>query len=344
MPLLAPPSVAPAVRPPVAVVPSPWQRLRVTWTGWDGTEWDLTDPRGGVFLTQDSVVGLDKTEETPWVSPTPALPGQFYRGFHAEPNEVVLPVYVYSDVSSAEWLERDRLFWRSLRSGKTGTLRVYAPDGSGHRSLRAVYSSMERGMDRDPVHFGWRRYGISLTAHQPPYWLGEVVYRTFVNRAPEKFFAADHSPAPADPTALLFVSSGSTAASAQIKNSGDTEVGPVYVLNGPIDSGALVGVGDDVTTYDAAISSGRSVVVDMRPATSGVREIATPSGVDVGSDEWMALIDGSVATGTDRYTSIQTDSVLGAVVAEEAVVPLNINFTGQGSVNVAIQPQYERAY
>jgi hypothetical protein len=34
---------------------NPWQGMKHTWTGWDGSVWDLSDPESGVFLTADGL-------------------------------------------------------------------------------------------------------------------------------------------------------------------------------------------------------------------------------------------------------------------------------------------------
>lgn len=49
---------SPRVFLPGTLLPVGWERLKLTWTGWDGSQWDLTNPNGGVFLTEDGVEGL----------------------------------------------------------------------------------------------------------------------------------------------------------------------------------------------------------------------------------------------------------------------------------------------
>src|SRR4029453_10817318 len=89
---------------PGAPVPAPYVvQTEVTWTGWDGSVWNLTDPDGGVVLLVEGVEGLHLPPFKQWTRQSPAVPGQVFTGAIAEPRKVVLPVLLFTDGSSAEW-------------------------------------------------------------------------------------------------------------------------------------------------------------------------------------------------------------------------------------------------
>lgn len=165
-----------AVAPPAPV--EPWQRSSMLWTGWDGSVWDLTDPDAGVFVQGKGVEGLSSPTHQSWTGESPAVHGQFFRGYRVEPRPVFWPVHLYSDVGSAEWLALDRAFWRSLQPGQHGTWTVETP-GGGKRSLSCRFVDDGRhSFEQDPMFRGWASYGVSLVADDP-FWTGEPVRRTW---------------------------------------------------------------------------------------------------------------------------------------------------------------------
>lgn len=334
MPLVAPIVSAPPVVPLPSQAPR-FKRLSMTWTGWDGSVWPLTDPSSGAFVTDGGVRGLHMPPVQRYTSESPALSGSRWRANRTQERECFWPVYVYSDVSSEEWLERDRAFWRSLDPSRYGTWTVSTPEGQS-RFLRCHLSESDDSFDRDPAAFGWHLYGVTLMAEQP-YWTGAVHRRSFQNDPPVPFYGADHSPVPVDD--LFFISSGSSTASATIDNPGDIDAWPVFVLDGPWDAGASVGIDGNVTTYGDSIPAGQSVVVDTRPDRLGAKQISTPT-ADPGSDAWMDALD---APGTDKFTSL-TALALNVSVAAGDNVPLDVTVSGQGTLHVAVQPLYYRAW
>jgi hypothetical protein len=326
--------MAPAPAPAPVVAAPKFKRLHMSWVGWDGGEWDITDPQSGVFLTQGGVRGLDAVTPAPWSSSSPALDGSRYRGERIPERECFWSLYVYSDESSQEWLERDRAFWRTMRRGKVGRWTVQTPDGT-QRWLDLRFTEVDQGFERDPVAFGWHLYGVRLTAWQP-YWAGELVTRSFANEPPVPFYASEHvSP---DPGSLFYISSGSTLALAAIDNPGDVDAYPIFVFDGPWEAGASAGIGSDVTVYGASVAAGKSVVIDTRPDRLGAKQIDTPT-ADVGSDAWLVAVE---ADGVDVFTSLS--SLASSVVPSGEDAPLAISATGQGSVHVAVLPLYERAW
>lgn len=336
MPLLAPIVQAPTTptQPPAKV--DLFKGMRLFWTGWDGTTWDLTGNDSGVRVLADGIRGLGVPNAKDWTSESPNLPGRFYRGYRATEREVHWIAFVYSDVSSAQWLEYDRAFWRSMRLGKFGTLTAQTPNGKQRTLDLHRNPEMTDEYARDPVKVGWCAYPIDQIAERP-YWQGEIVRRSFISEDPVAFFGAEHDPVPDDD--LLFISSGNTLANATITNPGDVDSSPIFVLDGPWDSGASVGVGSNLTTYGAAVADGTSIVIDTRPDKYGAKQITTPTATP-GSPEWMDAIE---AEGTDKFTSLSALALDLTIPAEETV-DLEISATGNGSVHVVLPSLYERAW
>lgn len=332
MPILAPIVSATPTPPPVA---SNWGSLVVTWTGWDGSQWTLSDGRdSGVFLTATGTRGLIMPPIQRYTSESPALPGSRWRGSRVQERECFWPLFVYSDASSAEWLARDRAFWATMRPDLPGSWAVADLDGHT-RTLSCRFVSADDSLDADPLFRGWQAYGVTLVAEQP-YWLGATVSKSFRNSAPVPFFggATGGGKAPS-----FFISSGSTLANATIDNPGDIDAPLIYVLDGPWDAGASVGVGDAQTVYGAAIPDGQSVVIDTRPDWLGARQVATPTD-PVGSAEWLAAIE---ADGTDVFTSLSAIA-LNITVPSGASQSLQISASGTGALHVALSPRFYRAW
>lgn len=158
----------------------------MTWVGWDGLEWDLTDPGSGVFLRGEGVEGLNMPTHQAWVGASPATHGQYYRGHVVEPRPVFWPVHVYSDAGSVEWLERDRAFWRSMHPGKHGKWSVTTTGGTRSLSCRFVDDG-RHAFPMDPMFRGWASYGVSLIADNP-FWTGEPVRRTWAQSTAQGFY------------------------------------------------------------------------------------------------------------------------------------------------------------
>lgn len=295
----------------VAPVPpaSPWQRARMSWTGWDGSEWDLTNPKSGVFLTGKGVEGLGMPSHQAWIGESPATHGQYYRGHVVEARPVFWPVYLFSGKGTAEWLELDRAFWRSLQPGKHGTWSVSTPTG-GTRSLSCRFVDDGRHtVDRDPMVRGWASYGVSLIADSP-FWVGLPVRRTWAQSDAVSFYGAG---AP-----VFNISSGSQLASAKITNEGDLEAWPVWTIKGPVTS-VTVGVDGATVQWNVALTADDTLVIDTDPTV----QCAWLNGVDVTSQ-----------LGTANFAPIPAGEEL----------PLSLTMAGTGSVEAAITPRYYRAW
>jgi hypothetical protein len=314
---------------------SPWGRLQSIWTGGDGSRWVLSDPSHGVFLTQGGVEGLGMPKFDLYKTSSPARPGSRYRGSRAQDRDAFWPLYVYSDSSSAEWRERDRAFWATMDPDVAGVWTIIDTEGRS-RSLRCRFSESDDTFERDPFQFGWQLYGITLTAEEP-FWFGEPQYRSVVAETPVDFFGAGAPP--------FHISVGNTLANASIDNPGENDAPLLYVLDGPWDSGASVGVGTDATVYGAAIATGKSVVIDTHPGLEGASLIDTPDAAAFppGSQEWLDEVSRRYLVGTDVFTSL-TSVALGVRVAPGESKPLAFTATGGGAIRTVLTPTYRRAW
>lgn len=282
----------------------------MVWTGWDGSRWELTKPKGGVFLTGKGVEGLGMPTHTAWVGESPAVHGQSYRGHVVEPRPVFWPVYLYSDARTEDWLKLDRAFWRSLHPGKHGVWSVSTPTG-GTRSLSCRFVDDGRHtVDKDPMFRGWASYGVSLIADNP-FWVGLPVRRTWAQSEMSDFYNGGAAPG-------FNISSGSQLSSAKLTNEGDLEAWPVWTIKGPLTS-VTVGVDGATIQWNVALAEGDTLVIDTDPTIQAA---------------WLNGVDVTDQLGTANFAPIPAGYEL----------PLSLTMAGTGSVEAAITPRFYRAW
>lgn len=317
MPILATPT---SVVTPAQVLPTTLfdrRPLWHKWTGWDGSEWLLTDPASGVRLLR-GYRGVGMPTPQRYTTIRPALPGTRRRGMRMPEREVVWNLAVFTDATAA-WWAYDNAFWRTMDPGQTGLWSVTSPAARGTtitRTLRCAFvDGGDTNIDIDPGMAGFRIYeGITLVAEDQPLWAGPTVTRTFDNSATAGFFSA-----PGD-NFVIRISPGNTVSRAQIDNPGDVDAYPVYTIVGPTTSVTL-GVGPKTTQYLAAIPAGEIRVIDTRPGRQSITDQA----------------------GNDRIAD------MGAIAFNNPIqpgksVPLTINMVGTGAVTVSLDPLYYRAW
>lgn len=304
-------AAASAPRAPLPTV-SAWGRLKVTWTGWDGTVWDLSHPFGesGVFLTKGGTRGLHMPPVQRYSDSSPGAQGSHWRGFRAEERDVFWPLYLYSEVGSEHWVAVDRAFWATMRPDKTGVWSVTTP-GGGTRTLRCRWVGGDDSSTHDPTHYGWAVYGVNLVAEQP-YWEGKPDRRTWKTANGVDFFNAAAAPP-------FRISPGSTLASARMRNPGDVEAYPVWTVTGPTTS-VEVGVGGRIIEVPIELGEGETLTIDTRPTEQYAWD---QSGADRTSD--LGAVDF-------------------APIEPGASVELSLDMVGTGSVSAEITPLYYRAW
>lgn len=320
--------IAYAVPAPVEPVPAPlWVKTKVTWTGHDGSFWDLTDPDGGVVLLRDGVDGLHLPKFTQWVRKGPAVPGQTFAGAIAEPRSVVLPLAVYTDDTSQAWVERDRAFWKSMHPRRYGTLTV-SPGGTGsRRSLQLRLVPEDHSYGQDPAYARWGEYVAVMVADQP-FWTGPTVRKAWGAPLAQDFYEKQGPH-------LVNLMTGHTTANASVGNDGDEDSWPVWTVIGPV-TGAHMGVGDQVVEVPFTVAAGKALVVDADPRVRTAMEYDyTPA-----TDTAPAVL----ANPVDRTVDLTGAVGWARVPAGTGEQPVNVEVNGIGIVQIELTPLYWRAW
>lgn len=286
-----------------------FQGLRQTWTGWDGSEWVLSDPDSGVFLMPDGVVGLGVGPRERFVSRAAGVPGSRFRGGRELERPVSWPLHVFHDGSSQEWALRDRAFWRTMRAGKTGVWTVQQMPTGEARSLECRFVAVDDEFGLDPVRAGWAEYTVALVA-EDPYWRGAPIRRRFSAGSSEDFISVAGPP--------FTISEGSTIANATIDNPGDVDAWPVWTITGPT-TAVTVGIGSSEIGVPGDLDADDVLVIDTDPR----RQSATLNGV--------------------RQRGVLAPHDFAPIPAG-GVSALSLSMVGSGAVTVEIVPRFERAW
>lgn len=311
--------------PPPPPVPLMIQTL-VTWTGWDGSKWELTNPATGVCLLRDGVEGLHHPAFTQWARKSPALPGQVFTGAIADPRKVVLPllVFVGDADTTGQWVTRDRAFWKSVHPAREGTLTVEPAGAGSRRSIRLRYVPGTHVYPTDPAHDRWAAYVADFIADDP-FWRGFTTVDQW-SAAPETLTEFYEQTGPQ----LININSGHTVSNAHVTNDGDEPAWPVWTVIGP-STAAAVGVDTDLVEVPWTVADGKAVVIDTDPR---VRTAI----------EYDYTASPETFTNPVDHTADLTGAVDFAAIPPGGTVNLNIALTGAGAVRVEFTPLYWRAW
>lgn len=256
--------------PPVPGDFNLWQGMKHTWTGWDGSVWDLSDPESGVFLTGDGLEGLYEPDIVNYTHDSPVVHGVEWDGWLATGRKVYWNVYLFNDTSSQGWLTLNRAFRRTFLPGKTGVWKVELPGDAGTFSLTLRLDNTDsRQSKHDPIRRGWDVFPVKLFAEQP-FWEGESVIEQWETGEQVDFFGAEGYGPP------FFISPSSNFDTAVITNAGDVESYGKWTITGPATT-VQVGVGDEVTFVGFEVPEGSKLILDSNP----VNLIAELDGEDV---------------------------------------------------------------
>lgn len=306
--IFAAPYVPP--KPPVKV--SPWSRFSLIWHGVDGSVWPLNDRTNGVQLVDGGVTGLHFPDVEAQTSEYAGMDGQRLRGVRVLARTIDLPIFLWSDVSAVEWLERDRAFWRSFSPVVSGTLEVKDPAGVSRFISCRMSSDGGQAFETDPLQHGWMLYQLELIA-DAPYWAGAALSRAWEKTDSLPFFGEDNDWPP------LHISNANQLSSATMSNPGDVAVWPIWTVTaGATDATVDLGV-DGGHVVPPTVPAGQTLVIDTDPAVA----TAFRNGVDV---------QGAVDPWDPRP------------IPPGGSVPLSLSMTGTGTVSVSITPHYYRAY
>jgi hypothetical protein len=293
---------------------SNWGRLQMTWTGWDGSVWDLTNPDLGVFMRKEGIRGLGMPKVEHHRDRSPALPGAFHRDLNYDIRDVFWPLQVFHDGSSAEWIKRDRAFWRTMRPHETGRWTVTQLDGSSRYLDLRFDDDGDWAPEVDPTFFGWANYGVRLTAEHP-FWRGEPVRRSWATVEPVDYFA--------DAPNVYAISSSRSVSTATVVNHGDADSYPIWRAHGPME-GVGITVDGHVLELGVELAEGESRTLNAAP------------------DEQTCLDE----NGNDCYGDLTVDDWGGFVPPNEVPTPIDIVIggTGEGRVELELPISFLRAW
>lgn len=300
---------APFLPPPP---PKLWFGLGMTWTGDDGVLWDLTTGEGGAVM-MPGVRGLTMPPYTHHKSTFASVPGSRWRGYSVQDREVFWPIQIFHDLSSDEWVQRDRAFWDTLAPHKTGIWAVTQPNGEKRTLRLRLKDDGDPVYSHDPALQGWSNYGLTFEAEQP-FWEGGggAVSKTFTPDSSVDFFGDTVGGTP------FYISRSSTVATAVMNNPGDVEAYPIWTIKGPC-TAAQVGVGGVNITIPFAVADGQTLTINTAPSS----QVAKLGSVDKTAD----------------LTSVNF-----APIPPGTNVILSLAITGTGTITASITPRYFRAW
>lgn len=295
-----------------AAPPRTWIGLQMTWTGWDGSVWNLTEASEGAVM-MSGVRGWSMPPVVHYTTAYASVAGARWRGHTVDAREVFWPIQLFHDSGSQAWIERDRAFWKTMRPSKVGTWTVKQPSGEErHLDCRFVDDS-QQSYSHDPVLAGWSNYGINLAAEQP-YWRATPIRREWNAGGSLPFF---------DPAGGFTISPSTTLDTASMLNPGDVDTYPVWEVHGPVTT-AQVGVAGRNITIPFAVADGDTLIIDTNP-TAQTAILYSPGDAPV--DKTMDL-----------------GSVDFAPMPADAQTPVSLLVSGAGYVSLVMTPLYLRAW
>lgn len=327
---------APYVPPPPPV--SPWVAFVMTWTGWDGSVWDLTGASGPTGLSlRPGVRGLLTPPLRRHATPRAGVPGSRYRGHQVLERPVRWPVHVWSDDSSQAWLDWDRAFWRTMDPDRPGLWTVRHPDGTTRSLVCRFDGENDATSDRDPVRHGWGVYDLALVADEDPFWRGDPIVRGPFTTAAEQvpFFGEEGAPP-------FHISAPSLASSVVlVSNPGDVPAPPTWWVHAN-DDDLYLGTPGRTVHVPFTVEEDRLLVVDSSPLAQTAIEVDAPP-ADLTRAEQEAWVAEHLPAGVDRTTELGDATRWGTIPAG-ASVDVTIEAAGAAVVSLAIVPRYRRAW
>lgn len=288
---------------------NPWSRVRHLFHGWDGSVWDVSDGRNGVYLMPEGIEGMGMPTIENYVNQSPVVHGSEWQGWRANPRDVHWAIGVFED-SSVDWLEMKTEFWRLFRPGKTMRWEVILPNNERY-SLTVRFKSDDRSVyARDPVKLGWAIYGITCFAEQP-FWEGATQSRIWYPGTDEDWYGNGDGTGPD-----WVISSFADIGNAHIDNLGDVDAYMRWELTGPFSS-ATVGLNGMTTTVGSTLE-GEVVILDTDPTNL----TATRDGEDI-----------MTTLGAFEYEPVPPGTN----------IELGLGMTGTGSIAAHFTPRYLRS-
>lgn len=301
-----------------AAPPRNWVGLQMTWTGWDGSVWNLTSAAEGAVMLP-GLRGLTMPPVVHYSSVYASVPGARWRGHTVDAREVFWPIQLYQDTGSQDWVDRDRAFWKTMRPEKTGVWTVKLPSGA-ERHLDCRFSNDGEGtITHDPVLRGWSNYGITLVAEEP-FWRATPIKREWSAGGALPFYPEGSGDG-------FTISPSTTLDSSAMPNPGDVDAYPVWEVHGPTTT-AQVGVEGRNITIPFAVGEGEVLVIDTAPSQQSAT-LYTVSGT-----ERINPVDKTAQLGIANFVPVPADSV----------TTTSLLLTGAGKVSLILTPLYLRAW
>jgi hypothetical protein len=180
---------------------------------------------------------------------------------------------------------------------------------------------------------GWDTYGVTLVAEQP-YWVGDPVVNSFIGPVDPLPFFEETGPQ------IVNIASSYSAANARMDNPGDVESYPRWFIDGDT-SAVSAGVGDVVVNVPFAVVAGTCLVIESDPDLIGATLYdITVSGASKKPSERIV--------GVDLINPVDMTAELGeadfAPVPAGSQVPLSLEITGSGTVEVLLPTLYRRPW
>ncbi|HEY9310239.1 MAG TPA: hypothetical protein VIP82_20745 [Microbacterium sp.] len=284
---------------------SGFQSLFMSWTGFDGSVWDLSDPRGAVPGMGPGVKGLHMPAMTVYKSETPLVPGVDLMGYRIGERSVYWPL-VFAAKNVDDWEAKYAGFFDSVHPIRPGIWTVGAGDKARTLPLTGQFAG-DYAFTRDPFGTGRALIGVELTAPRP-LWRGKPIRKTFYAEADVDFI-------PDEPGDDYYPTPIATFAKAEIDNPGNEPAYLTWIVNGPQDTGLELGVDGAVIEVPFPVADGSVLKIDTDPAG----QFATLDEVDVTSTLGFQIFGPVPSRGTSPLTI--TTSGTGSVTAE--LVPLH---------------------
>jgi hypothetical protein len=293
--------------------------FNITWTGIDGSVWDLTSGTKGVRLSR-GYSGLHLPAFTQQVSKAARVPGQRYLGTVYEARSIPLPVTVYGGVGDA-WRSIDAAWWASLSPEIPGALAV-TTTSAGTRSLSCrLGSAADPATDIHPGTRGVGTYALTLEADQP-FWAGpDVVQNYAMPTTSQPYYGVSGSGPP------FYISPANTLTDATISNPGDRPAYTRWTVTGP--GTATFAIAGHQTTLPT-LQAGQVVSIDTNPLNpNAVRDISGG-----GSVNWWPQMGAH-----DFWVPVPA-------YASGVSIPMGMTggVVGQSSIQVSLTPLYSRAW
>lgn len=287
--------------------------LEISWTGTDGSVWDLMS--GDVAVRSDGIQGFGMPTSVDTTRETALYHGQVFQSWKLAPRNVFLPLVFHKSAKyDVEGLQR--AFWKSVEIGKYGTLTV--KDGNGaNRSLELRLvddGGLSYSFDPYAPVLGAKAFGLNFVADSP-FWQGDAVTTTFSlgTEGTATFFGNGSSATPF----YIVKSTGNT--SATLTNNGDVPAWIKWTITAPMTSFDFTVDGHHVSG-DIVLTGSETLTIETAP---------------------LAQI--AYKNNGDRMTRFLTAADFAPLPVGDSV-DVGISVVGTGTATAVYRPQFFRAF